>query len=90
MLPTWALFFPSMKCNYSLFEEYLYQEDRLMSFPLRLVCHNDYFVLSKTMHSSAMYFVSWNLLNTEDVSILLLRYFFMNVVITGPTRTFCK
>ena len=79
-----------MKCNYLLFDEYLSQEDKLISFPLRLVCHNDYFVLSKMTHSSAMYFVSWNLLNTEDVSILLLKYFFMNIVITGSTRTFCK
>lgn len=32
--------------------------------------------------------MSWNLLNTEDVSVLLLRCFFLDIVITGSTQAF--
>lgn len=54
------------------------------------MCHDDYFVLSKVMHSSASHFVSWNLLNIEDVSVLLLSCFFRNIVINGSPWAFYK
>lgn len=47
-------------------------------------------MLSKIMHSSATYFVRWNLLNIEDVTVLLLSCFFMNIVINGSTWAFYK
>lgn len=34
--------------------------------------------------------MSWNLLNIEDVSVLLLRYFFMNIITTGYNRLFAR